>query len=264
VNIWRYEDPRAREKDVIDEMDISLEYVGEVALSVDALPDEPDYAKEWKRDYGKISQFTKKHGHSRIDESYRDEDGRPLAGLVLNLRWHHAGRAGGASRGPYPGIDYAADLDRLEHWTWQIEEPHEIAEMRSRRHDSSLLQSLGVRDGVEEAAFVRTITEAFRHNMKAPWPRIRELTVEHGIKPGSTALVDLVAVRSGQGYLGLLVASDRRCYSFFLGFGGNPEKPATWRNRVYLAEWRELAPTVSPEFRNQIELGMKYVDGTLN
>jgi hypothetical protein len=37
--------------------------------------------------------------------------------LVGNLRWHHAGK-GGVSPGPFPGIDYAKDLDRLPGWEW--------------------------------------------------------------------------------------------------------------------------------------------------
>jgi hypothetical protein len=56
------------------------------------------------------------HGHSRLPEGYHDDMGR-LDILVGNLRWHHAGK-GGVSPGPFPGIDYAKDLDRLPGWEW--------------------------------------------------------------------------------------------------------------------------------------------------
>lgn len=85
-------------------------------------------ASAWRRELARIKVFIEAHGHSRVPEDYHDEEG-PLAGLVGNLRWKHAGRSwlreGRPPKGAdsYPGVAWEADLDRLEGWSWEIEEP---------------------------------------------------------------------------------------------------------------------------------------------
>jgi hypothetical protein len=71
---------------------------------------------EWRATLGRIRRFIDRHGHSRIPEDYTDEEGH-LGGLVENLRHHHAGLAGN-SPGPFPGVDYAAELGSVEGWDW--------------------------------------------------------------------------------------------------------------------------------------------------
>ena len=51
-----------------------------------------------------------------MPRAYVDEDGL-LEGLVQNLHHHRAGPAGN-SPGPFPGVDYAVDLDALDGWEW--------------------------------------------------------------------------------------------------------------------------------------------------
>jgi hypothetical protein len=96
--------------------ELVIQFWADAAASIDALPkpiDEPAY---WARTLARISRFIELHGHSDMPTGYADEEGR-LDVLVGNLRWHHAGK-GGVSPGPFPGIDYAADLDRLPGWRW--------------------------------------------------------------------------------------------------------------------------------------------------
>ena len=75
----------------------------------------------WIRDYrkatlGRIRRFIDRHGHSRVPHDYVDEDGH-LAGVLGNIRDHHAGLAG-VSTGPFPGVDYAAEVDAVDGWEW--------------------------------------------------------------------------------------------------------------------------------------------------
>jgi hypothetical protein len=70
----------------------------------------------WAKTFARIRRFIEENGHSRVPDRYSDEVG-PLDAIVGNIRWHHAGRAG-VSPGPFPGIDYAAELDKLPGWEW--------------------------------------------------------------------------------------------------------------------------------------------------
>jgi hypothetical protein len=45
VNIWSYNDPRAPKKIAFDDVDLTLEYLGEVAFTADALPEPRDPTK---------------------------------------------------------------------------------------------------------------------------------------------------------------------------------------------------------------------------
>ena len=104
------------DKGVLEREDWSIEAWAELARSPEALPPPVDEEAFWSRSLARIERFIERHGHSRIPEDYHDEDGL-LGVLVGNIRWHHAGKAG-VSPGPFPGIDYAAILDRLPGWEW--------------------------------------------------------------------------------------------------------------------------------------------------
>lgn len=116
VHVARLLDPAAVDKDTLEAGDLAGEYWAEVALDPDNLPAWVADRDAWKKTLIRIGRFIGEHGHSRVPNPYFDADGR-LDVIVGNLRWHHAGRAG-TSPGPYPGIDYAADLDRLPGWEW--------------------------------------------------------------------------------------------------------------------------------------------------
>jgi hypothetical protein len=75
-----------------------------------------DERAAWEKTLARICRFIDEHGHSRVPDPYFDTDGR-LDVIVGNLRWHHAGRPG-TNPGPFPGIEYAPDLDRLPGWEW--------------------------------------------------------------------------------------------------------------------------------------------------
>lgn len=94
-------------------------YWAEAARDPAELPEAPDYRAEWRRTLARIKRFVADHGHSRVPEPYRDVEGR-LDIIVESLRWHHAGR-GGTDPCPFPGIDYARDLDQLPGWDWTLE-----------------------------------------------------------------------------------------------------------------------------------------------
>jgi DNA-binding CsgD family transcriptional regulator len=71
----------------------------------------------WELTFDRIRRFVGEYSHSDIPADYSDEHGGGLGELVANIRHHHAGLAG-HSPGPFPGVDYASDLDRLEGWDW--------------------------------------------------------------------------------------------------------------------------------------------------
>jgi hypothetical protein len=98
------------------EGDLRIQFWADAASSADRLPKPIDYAEFWQRTLARIRRFIEENGHSRVPDRYADEIG-PLDAIVGNIRLHHAGRAG-TSPGPFPGIDYAADLDRLPGWEW--------------------------------------------------------------------------------------------------------------------------------------------------
>lgn len=93
-----------------------IEFWADAATTIEALPEPIDEAAFWAETLERIQRFIEAHGHSRVPDGYRDDRG-PLDIIVGNLRWHHAGK-GGVSPGPFPGIDYAADLDRTPGWEW--------------------------------------------------------------------------------------------------------------------------------------------------
>ena len=116
VNVLRAADGVDIHKSAFEDGDLVLEYWADAAATVDALPQPIDEAAYWARTLARIRRFIEQHGNSNVPEFFEDDEGR-LDVLVGNLRWHHAGK-GGVSPGPFPGIDYAADLDRLPGWEW--------------------------------------------------------------------------------------------------------------------------------------------------
>ena len=100
--------------------DLVIDYWADAAASENELPTGRDSLPTGDIRWQRIERFIDMHGHSCLPDPYFDEDGR-LDILVGNIRWHHAGNAG-VSPGPFPGVDYGADLDPLEGWSW---EPHD-------------------------------------------------------------------------------------------------------------------------------------------
>ena len=96
--------------------ELTIQFWADAASSADRLPSPIDYVVFWQRTVARIRRFVEANGPSRMPDPYFDDDGR-LDVIVGNLRWHHAGKAD-ISAGPFPGIDYAADLDRLPGWEW--------------------------------------------------------------------------------------------------------------------------------------------------
>jgi hypothetical protein len=96
--------------------DLRIQFWADAAASPELLPQPIDRAAFWTQTLARIGRFIQVHGHSRVPDRYSDEVG-PLDAIVGNIRLHHAGLAG-VSPGPFPGIDYAADLDRLPGWEW--------------------------------------------------------------------------------------------------------------------------------------------------
>lgn len=103
-------------QDRFEDGDLVVEHWADAAAAPDALPKPIDEAQFWGATLARIQRFVEAHGHSRVPDGYEDDQGR-LDIVVGNLRWHHAGK-GGVSPGPFPGIDYAADLDSLPGWEW--------------------------------------------------------------------------------------------------------------------------------------------------
>ena len=96
--------------------ELRIQFWADAAASVDRLPKPLDVPAFWATTLARIRRFIEENGHSRIPEPYFDDIGR-LDVIVGNIRWHHAGR-GGISPGPFPGIDYAADLEQIPGWEW--------------------------------------------------------------------------------------------------------------------------------------------------
>jgi hypothetical protein len=116
VNVLRPAEGIEIRKTAFEEGDLTIEYWADAAASIETLPKPIDEAAFWGETLARIQRFIDQHGHSNVPSNYRDERG-PLDAIVGNIRWHHAGK-GGASPGPFPGIDYAAELDRLPGWHW--------------------------------------------------------------------------------------------------------------------------------------------------
>jgi DNA-binding CsgD family transcriptional regulator len=82
-------------------------------------------ANYWRRFLERIRTFIDAHGHSRVPEGYEDDEG-PFRPVVERIRRHHAGPADASAdsrkvwymTSPFPGIDYASELDRLPGWEW--------------------------------------------------------------------------------------------------------------------------------------------------
>jgi hypothetical protein len=223
-------------------------------------------ATEWQRAFGQIRAFIDAHGHSRIPEAYLAEDGTPLAGLVSNIRWRHAGRDWLSERPRpkgsdfFPGVDYEADLDRLSGWTWENETASEISELRSRRFDVPIIRALGLTDGVDEARYIRAITAALRTGHESPWPWLRNRVAERGIDVGRAVLADFIPDHHGICYLVVLVSPDTRVYAFTMLFAGDRNYPEDWA-ALKLNEWRELsAPEDQEPYAEQIALGIRLLE----
>lgn len=96
--------------------ELTIEFWADAAATVELLPKPLDVPAFWATTLARIRRFIEENGHSRVPDRYSDDVG-PLDAIVGNIRLHHAGLAG-VSPGPFPGIDYAADLDRLRGWEW--------------------------------------------------------------------------------------------------------------------------------------------------
>jgi hypothetical protein len=98
------------------EGELKIQFWADAAATPELLPKPLDVPVFWAKTFARIRRFIEENGHSRVPDRYSDEVG-PLDAIVGNIRWHHAG-LGGASPGPFPGIDYAAELDKLPGWEW--------------------------------------------------------------------------------------------------------------------------------------------------
>jgi hypothetical protein len=98
------------------EGDLRIQFWADAAATPELLPKPLDVPAFWAETLARIGRFIERFGHSRVPDRYADEVG-PLDAIVGNIRLHHAGRAGG-SPGPFPGIHYAADLEKLPGWEW--------------------------------------------------------------------------------------------------------------------------------------------------
>lgn len=96
--------------------ELRIQYWADAARTPELLPKPLDRAAFWAKTLSRIRRFIERFGHSRVPNRYADEDG-PLDAIVGNIRLHHAGLAG-VSPGPFPGIDYAAELENLPGWEW--------------------------------------------------------------------------------------------------------------------------------------------------
>jgi hypothetical protein len=96
--------------------ELRIQFWADAAATPELLPKPLDVPAFWATTLARIRRFIEENGHSRVPDRYSDDVG-PLDAIVGNIRLHHAGLAG-VSPGPFPGIDYAADLDRLPGWEW--------------------------------------------------------------------------------------------------------------------------------------------------
>lgn len=248
-----------RDAETLDREDLTIEYEAIAASDPAMLPSPLDEEEFWRTTLGRIRRFIEAHGQSRVPDGYVDDDGYGLAGLVGNIRWHHAGR-GGESPGPFPGVDYAADLDTLEGWSWATEEPEDLPVLRAGRYEERLIQDLGLAEGIDEARYIEGVTAALRTREDAPWPRLREVLAEAGIEVRTSVLADLFPVRFGSGLLGVVITPDRRSYAFFLNTG-DPQRPDRWDPVVRLSGWRELStPEEQAPYAEQIRLGLRMIE----
>jgi len=262
VNIWRYNDPRAHEKSVFDSVDLTHEYIGEVALTADALPERWDPKKAWEQDFERIRRFVERHGHSRVPDHYHDESGMRLDTVVGDIRWYHAGR-GGWSDGPYPGVDYIADLAKLEGWSWEVEDDSDLERLRKARFEAPLIRALGLREGIAEAEYIGAVTTALRESDKSPWPAVRRLIAEKGIDVECSAVVELIPIRLNRGYLGAVVVPGMRVFSFYFGIGGDPDEPGQWPESLMLSEWHKLTPQEARRrYGNKIDIAEQLLGDT--
>lgn len=221
---------------------------------------------EWLEALGKIRAFIDAHGHSRVPESYRDEDGMPLAGLVSNIRRRHAGRdwlgEGPRPKGSdfFPGVDYEADLDRLQGWTWENETASEILELRSRRYEAHIIRALGLAEGIGEADYIRAITTALRVSEEAPWPWIRGRLAEKGVDAQRAVLADFFPDRHQACFLAVVIDPETKAHAFSVLLFGDPECPEEW-SALKLNEWRELdKPNDREPYEQQIALGIRLLE----
>jgi hypothetical protein len=222
-----------------------------------------EQAEEWRRTYARIRAFVEAHGHSRVPDGYSDEHGR-LDGLVGNILLHHSGRAWlGESPPPrelqmYGSVDWEADLDRLEGWSWGLDDPSEFPLLRSRRYATRVIRDLGL-EGGGEADYVRGVTAALRTSEEPPWPRIRELVKDKGIDPSAAVLADFFPDRYGT-FLGVIVGAHGRAFGFCLLFFGDPEDPSWW-NPIKLFDWRELSEHEARKpHEEQIRIGIGVLE----
>jgi len=258
VNIYGYNDPRAHEKDVFDSVDLTHEYIGEVAATAEALPEARDPRAAWERDLERIRRFIREHGDSRVPERYYDEDGARLDTVVGDIRWHYSGR-GGWSEGPYPGVDYARDLAGLEGWSWEIEDAAELAKLRGARYQAPLIRSLGLREGTDETQYIRTVTAALRGSDDPPWPATRALIAEKGIDVQDAAVVDLIPARHNLDCA--LVGPEMRVFSFYVWFAGDPERAESGAGLVVIMGWHELTPEEArTRYGKQLDIAQQLLE----
>jgi len=94
--------------------DLTIERNADAAPTKDAVPDEPDHSLRWERAVTQIQSFIAENGHSHVP-NHTPADRGFLDIIVNNLRRHHADAR---VPDPYPGVDWQADLNRIEGWSW--------------------------------------------------------------------------------------------------------------------------------------------------
>lgn len=107
--------------DALGDGDLVIDYLGDLAVVKDDLPQEFDVEQFWVETKARIERFITRHGHSRVPRDHHDEDGL-LGILVDNIRWFVVGDPSLNRADPFPGIDLVAELGQLEGWTWELED----------------------------------------------------------------------------------------------------------------------------------------------
>ena len=107
--------------DALGDGDLVIDYLGDLAVGREDLPQEFDVEQFWVETKARIERFIKRHGHSRVPRDHHDEDG-VLEIVVYNIRWFVVGDPSLNRADPFPGIDLVAELDQLEGWTWELED----------------------------------------------------------------------------------------------------------------------------------------------